>query len=255
MSWIVIGQNKRFIELKSKKQDDIDDGLLTVGSFLTVETGKDSKIILRVEDTHQVDPYGPTPLVAEMDIGGLDQDVKCYNKILAMRIKHISKRTDGKYDFIPARSEARLASEDEIRLALNSKKQGPVVFPATFFGVEYNLIQSKSEDFVNIHLDEEMYWHQTVILGKTGSGKTVAIKHLAKHFIDEMQEVISEGHPTYGHQCYSKALAAHVGYPVGDVRPPLTTFKELGSEGEKRIERLSSLIKKLDILVNDLDRK
>ena len=76
-----------------------------------------------------------------------------------------------------------------------------------------------------------------------------------QHLIDEIQEVIGEGHPTYGHQCYSKALAALAGYPVGDVRPPLTTFKELGNEGEERVEKLSSLIGKLNILVDELDRK
>jgi 4-hydroxy-tetrahydrodipicolinate synthase len=76
-----------------------------------------------------------------------------------------------------------------------------------------------------------------------------------QHLIDEIQEVIGEGHPTYGHQCYSKALAALAGYPVGDVRPPLTTFKELGNEGKERVEKLSSLIGKLNILVDELDRK
>ena len=76
-----------------------------------------------------------------------------------------------------------------------------------------------------------------------------------QHLIDEIQEVIGEGHPTYGHQCYSKALAAFAGYPVGDVRPPLTTFKELGNEGEERVEKISSLIGKLNILVDKLDRK
>ena len=76
-----------------------------------------------------------------------------------------------------------------------------------------------------------------------------------QHLIDEIQEVIGEGHPTYGHQCYSKALAAFAGYPVGDVRPPLTTFKELGNEGEERVEIISSLIGKLNILVDEFDRK
>ena len=76
-----------------------------------------------------------------------------------------------------------------------------------------------------------------------------------QHLIDEIQEVIGEGHPTYGHQCYSKALAAFAGYPVGDVRPPLTTFKELGNEGKERVEKISSLIGKLNILVDEFDRK
>ena len=67
-----------------------------------------------------------------------------------------------------------------------------------------------------------------------------------------MQKVIEEGHPTYGHQCYSKALAAYAGYPVGDVRPPLTTFKQLGNEGEKRVKILASKMNDLDNLVNEL---
>ena len=91
MSWIVVRQSKGLIELKSKKSEESQDGILTVGSFLTVEI-EDSKVILRVEETHQVDPFGPTALVVEMDIGGLEQDVKCYNKILARRLKHIPKK-------------------------------------------------------------------------------------------------------------------------------------------------------------------
>jgi 4-hydroxy-tetrahydrodipicolinate synthase len=73
--------------------------------------------------------------------------------------------------------------------------------------------------------------------------------------IDEMQEVIGEGHPTYGHQCYSKALAALAGYPVGDVRPPLTTFKELGIEGRQRLEKLELLMSRLNDLVDKIDGK
>ncbi|HJL51838.1 MAG TPA: hypothetical protein QF695_04285, partial [Arenicellales bacterium] len=76
-----------------------------------------------------------------------------------------------------------------------------------------------------------------------------------QHLIDEMQEVIEEGHPTYGHQCYSKALAALAGYPVGDVRPPLTTFKELGVEGQQRLEKLGLIMSKLNDLVDKIDGK
>jgi 4-hydroxy-tetrahydrodipicolinate synthase len=70
--------------------------------------------------------------------------------------------------------------------------------------------------------------------------------------IDEIDEIIAEGHPTYGHQCYSKALAATVGHPVGDVRPPLTTFEQLGAEGRDRVARIRVLISELDKLVDDL---
>jgi 4-hydroxy-tetrahydrodipicolinate synthase len=74
-----------------------------------------------------------------------------------------------------------------------------------------------------------------------------------QRLIDQMQNIIGEGHPTYGHQCYSKALAAAAGYPVGDVRAPLTTYAKLGAEGEARLARLTPLMAKLDALVDHLD--
>ena len=74
-----------------------------------------------------------------------------------------------------------------------------------------------------------------------------------QHKIDEMQEIINEGHPTYGHQCYSKALAAAVGHPVGDVRPPLTTFRELGEEGQDRMKKLMPIIRELDEMVDSFE--
>ena len=86
------------------------------------------------------------------------------------------------------------------------------------------------------------------------NGQVAEAKEI-QHSIDEMQEVIGEGHPTYGHQCYSKALARAVGYPVGDVRPPLTTFNELGSEGEQRLKKLAAMIEQLDILMDELEKK
>jgi 4-hydroxy-tetrahydrodipicolinate synthase len=71
--------------------------------------------------------------------------------------------------------------------------------------------------------------------------------------IDAIDHVIAEGHPTYGHQCYSKALAAAAGHPVGDVRPPLTTFGALGEEGRERLTKLVPLMRQLDELVAELD--
>jgi 4-hydroxy-tetrahydrodipicolinate synthase len=73
--------------------------------------------------------------------------------------------------------------------------------------------------------------------------------------IDGMQEIIGEGHPTYGHQCYSKALASAAGHPVGDVRPPLTTFRELGQEGLDRLDRLVPIMAELDALVDEIETK
>ncbi len=76
-----------------------------------------------------------------------------------------------------------------------------------------------------------------------------------QRMIDAMQDIIGEGHPTYGHQCYSKALAAAAGYPVGDVRPPLTRFSELGDEGRERLDRLVPIMEELDRYVDDIEAR
>src|SRR3954470_19700459 len=74
-----------------------------------------------------------------------------------------------------------------------------------------------------------------------------------QRLISKLDHIIAQGHPTYGHQCYSKALAAAVGYPIGDVRPPLTTFKELGEEGHERLKKIMAVIRELDDLMAVLD--
>lgn len=73
--------------------------------------------------------------------------------------------------------------------------------------------------------------------------------------ITEIDHIVAEGHPTYGHQCYSKALAAAMGCPVGDVRPPLTQFAALGEDGQQRLERIITLIKKIDHLMETFEPK
>lgn len=74
-----------------------------------------------------------------------------------------------------------------------------------------------------------------------------------ERLIGKLDHVIAEGHPRYGHQCYSKALAAAVGYPVGDVRPPLTTFAALGEEGRSRLAKIMGTIRELDALMDQLE--
>ena len=71
--------------------------------------------------------------------------------------------------------------------------------------------------------------------------------------INAIDHIIAAGHPTYGHQCYSKALCAAAGYPVGDVRAPLTRFADLQGEERERIGTLSALMEQLNELVDDLD--
>lgn len=85
------------------------------------------------------------------------------------------------------------------------------------------------------------------------AGRIEDARRIQAH-ITRIEHTIAEGHPTYGHQCYSKALAALAGYPVGDVRPPLTTFASLGAEGEARLKVLSGIMGELDELLAKLDR-
>lgn len=74
-----------------------------------------------------------------------------------------------------------------------------------------------------------------------------------ERLINRIYAIIQEGHPTYGHQCYSKALAAAQGYPVGDVRAPLTTFAELGKEGEARVQKVMAVIREMDAVVDKIE--
>ena len=76
-------------------------------------------------------------------------------------------------------------------------------------------------------------------------GRIEDAKHI-EHVADAIDEIIQEGHPRYGHQCYSKALAAARGYPMGDVRAPLTRYSQLGNDGRERVARIVPLIEDVD---------
>ena len=76
-----------------------------------------------------------------------------------------------------------------------------------------------------------------------------------QRLVHEVDAIIAEGHPTYGHQCYSKALAAAMGHPVGDVRPPLTSFTSLGEEGAQRMAKMLPIIAAIDTLMADIDSR
>jgi 4-hydroxy-tetrahydrodipicolinate synthase len=76
-----------------------------------------------------------------------------------------------------------------------------------------------------------------------------------QHMADKINDVIAQGHPTYGHQCYSKALAAAAGYPVGDVRAPLTTFSQLGQDGIDRRDKIEPLMNEIESLAAGMQAK
>lgn len=85
-------------------------------------------------------------------------------------------------------------------------------------------------------------------------GRVDDAKHV-QHLADQINAVIAEGHPTYGHQCYSKILAAAAGYPMGDVRSPLTQFNELGDEGIARRDEIIPLMQEVESFAANRQRK
>lgn len=181
--WIVIGEEKGRIKLVSKSTTQ---GILPKGSFLTIgEYG--NKYILRVDNSIQTEPYSPAPMLADMDLSPLKQDQKCQNIIYAYRVRDITKRNDGLIDFIRPQSIARRSNQEEIDLALGSEPEGPPVFLATIYAGKNQLLCDEQGNPIRAHLPVDMFYHQILICGKTGSGKTVASKYLAQYFVEELK--------------------------------------------------------------------
>ena len=192
MSWIVLGEEKNKIKLVSKKPGKNEiPGLLPRGSFLTVESdNKESKYILRVDDSFQYEPFSPSPMIIDMELKPLYEDRKCQNIIYATRVKDVNKRKDFKIDFILPQSIARRATQDEVNIAMGGIEEGPKVFLATIHSSKNQLLVDDKLQFITANLPEEMFWHQMLICGKTGSGKTVAIKYLAQYFVEKMRGAV-----------------------------------------------------------------
>ena len=182
MSWIVLGEEKGKVKLVSKS---VVTGILPKGSYLTIEEGK-TIYILRVDNSSQSQPYSPSPMIADMDLTPLKQDQKCQNVIYATRIKNLSERTDGLIDYIRPQSIARRSNQEEIDLAISSNNKGPRIFPATVYASENQHLTDENGKFVSICLFEDMYYHQILICGKTGTGKTVAAKRLSQYFVENL---------------------------------------------------------------------
>jgi len=183
MTWIVIGEEKGKVKLVSGKQVD---GILPKGSYLTIDDNG-FKTILRVDESHQIERYNPTPLVIDMDLGTLEQEQRCQNIILATRLGDFSGREDGLLNYIRPQTKARRSTQEEINHALGSPQKGPQVFLATIQSCQNQLLRDGDGNPITVRLNEEMFYHQILICGKTGSGKTVANKYLAQYFTEEMK--------------------------------------------------------------------
>lgn len=186
MSWIVVDDENGLVKMVSKSDED---GLLPRGSFLTID-GDEVKFILRVDKSAQNYPYTPSPMIVDMDLTGLGGDRKCQNVVHALRVKDVTSRTDGKIDFVRPQSVARRSNQEEVDLALGSHSTGPRVFVATVHGGQNQLLVDDEGNFISAKLPEDMFFHQMMVCGKTGSGKTVALKYLAQYFTEVIEGAV-----------------------------------------------------------------
>jgi uncharacterized protein len=186
MEWIVLGENKGKIKLVSKS---VNTGLLPKGAFLTIDKGE-TKFILRVDESHQNEPYAPSPMIIDMDLSPLKQDQKCQNIVLAYRVKDISTRSDGLIDYISPQLVARRSNQDEINQAMAVESKGPRVFIATVHASQNQILTDETGMPLYTHLPVDMFYHQMLICGSTGSGKTVAMKYFAQYFVEDVKGAV-----------------------------------------------------------------
>ena len=187
MTWIVLKEENGRIKLVSKSGTD---GMISKGAYLTIEEGV-CKFILRVDDSRQTEPFEPSPLIVDMNLEGIAADRQCKNLIYAYRVKTIDSSTDDDLiRYVPPLSIARRSTQEEIDQAMDSAGTGPKVFVATVFANENRILRDDNKKYITACLPEEFYYHQTMICGKTGSGKTVAMKYLAQYFVEEMKGAV-----------------------------------------------------------------
>ncbi len=186
MTWTVIGEEKGKIKLVSKNEIT---GMLPKGSYLTIEE-KNTKFILRVDDSKQFESYAPSSMIIDMNLSPLKQDQKCQNIISAYRVKDITTRTDGLIDYIRPLSIARRSTQEEIDLAMAGDYNGPVVFPATLHYSQSQLLKDENKKLITTKLPVEMFFHQMLVCGKTGTGKTVGTKYLAQYFVEDLEGAV-----------------------------------------------------------------
>ena len=186
MVWAVLGEESGRIKLVSK---DKVPAMLPKGSYLTIEEG-DSKFILRVDDSKQHESYSPSTMLIDMNLAPLKQDQKCQNIIHAYRVKDLVNRADGLIDYIKPLSIARRSTQEEIDIAMEGNKSGAKVFPATLHYSQCQLLKDENQNLITANMPDDMFFHQMLVCGKTGTGKTVATKYLAQYFVEDLEGAV-----------------------------------------------------------------
>jgi Cdc6-like AAA superfamily ATPase len=177
--WIVTGTEGDSIRLVSSKNVD---GMLPVGSYLTIEDEKNVKHILVVEKSHQTFLFEPSPLIVDAELPQLLQDQECKNVVLAREIYQFPQRSDGLFSYIKPNYKARRTTQQEIDEIFKSKNGYPL-FLATSFRNQNSTMKDDQGNLIYVKIPFDSLYLQTMICGQTGSGKTVAMKYLIEQFL------------------------------------------------------------------------
>lgn len=178
--WIVSGSENDSIKLVSSKKVD---GILPVGSYLTVVDNTNIKHVLVVEKSFQKSLFEPSPLIVDADLPILEQDQECKNILLAREIRQFPLRKDGMFNFIKPNDTARRTTQEEID-EIFTTKEGYPVFLATSFLTQNSILKDDAGKLIHVKIPFDSLYLQTMISGQTGSGKTVAMKFLIEQFIE-----------------------------------------------------------------------
>jgi Cdc6-like AAA superfamily ATPase len=161
-------------------------GILHYGSYLTVEDmERGVKFILRVEESFQTATYEISPMLVDMDLKPLIQDQSVKNVVKAVRIAEIPLREDGMSSYIRPLLTARVSNQEEINYALGQAKGIPI-FPATAYARNCQILKDENGKAISVNIPDDFFFHQVLITGATGSGKTAAMKYLAQYFAENL---------------------------------------------------------------------
>ncbi|MEN3049717.1 MAG: DUF87 domain-containing protein [Candidatus Methanosuratincola petrocarbonis] len=164
-------------------------GILPIGTFLTIEDGS-KKFVLRVDKSIQEEKYKPSVFIVESNIDLPPQEQICKNIVLAQRVGETLMSDDDVASFIRPGLIARRSTQEEINEALQLEKEGVPVFLATSLFNRATVLKGLNGNLIVAKLPTDFFWHQAIIAGKTGSGKTNALKYLAQYFIEEMNGAV-----------------------------------------------------------------
>jgi len=179
--WIVSGSKDDRVVFVSSKEVD---GILPVGSYLTVTDEMGIKHILIVEESTQRSLFEPSPLVVDAGFPMLKQDQECKNILLAREIKQFPLRTDGMFGFIRPGQIARKTDQSEIDQVFKFGEGFPL-FLATSFLKQNSTLRDERGTLICVRVPLDSLYLQTMICGQTGSGKTVAMKYIIERFLQQ----------------------------------------------------------------------